>query len=276
MPGRDARSLSQDTQEALRRRAVKLVVQDGWSYVAAAAALGVSDRAVGIWVRRLRAEGERSLGKRRRGRRVGEQQALSAAQQQRLAGLIAGQCPEQLRIPGLLWTRSAVQALIERETGRRLEITTVGRYLRAWGFTLKKPSKRALEQDPVVVGAWLAEVYPAIKAKARAEGALILWADESGIRLRELAPQAAYAPKGQRAVAKVAGRQAGANMISAIANTGQMSFRVFAGRFTAEVFIDFLERLLRSHPEQKLYLVVDNHSTHRAKAVREWLVGVDA
>jgi transposase len=44
-----------------------------------------------------------------------------------------------------LWTRSAVQALIERETGIALEISTVGRYLRQWGFTLKRPSKRAAE-----------------------------------------------------------------------------------------------------------------------------------
>jgi transposase len=37
------------------------------------------------------------------------------------------------------------------------------------------------------------------------------------------------------------------------------------------VFIDFLDRLIRTHPDRKLYLVVDNHSTHHAKAVRDWL-----
>jgi transposase len=267
----DARSLSQDAQEALRRRGVKLVVEDGWTQVAAAEALGVSDRAVGMWVRRFRREGPGSLGKRRRGRRAGEQQALTGAQQQQIAGLIAGKCPDQLRIPGLLWTRAAVQRLIEQQTGLRLEITTVGRYLRAWGFTLKKPSKRALEQDPVVVQAWLDEVYPALERRAKAEGALILWGDESGIRMHDLVPQAGYAPKGQRAIARIAGRRAGANMISAIANGGQMSFRVFDGRFTADVFIDFLDRLIKTHESRKVYLVVDNHSTHHAKKVRDWL-----
>jgi type II secretory pathway component PulF len=39
--------------------------------------------------------------------------------------------------------------------------------LRAWGFTLKKPSKRALEQDPVVVKAWLESEYPALEKKAK-------------------------------------------------------------------------------------------------------------
>ncbi len=267
----DARSLSQDAQEALRVRAVRLVVERGFSQVEAAEALGVSDRVVRRWMKRFRRGGWEALAKRRRGRRAGEQQALGAAQQSRIAGLIAGACPDQLKIPGLLWTRSAVQALIERECGVALEISTVGRYLRAWGFTLKKPSRRALEQDPVVVQAWLDDVYPALEKKARAEGALILWGDESGIRMHDLVPQAGYAPRGRRAVARIAGRRAGANLISAIANGGQMSFRVFEGRFTADVFIDFLRRLITTYQGRKIYLVVDNHSTHHAKKVRQWL-----
>lgn len=252
-------------------RGVRLVVEEGWSQVAVAEALGVDDRVVRRWMRRYRRGGWAALAKQRRGRRRGEQQALSAAVQSRIAGLITGHCPDQLQIPGLLWTRSAVRALIERESGVRLEISTVGRYLRAWGFTLKKPSKRALEQDPVVVAAWLEEIYPALEKKAKAEGALILWGDESGIRMHDLVPQAGYAPQGQRAIARIAGRRAGANMISAIANGGQMSFRVFEGRFTADVFIDFLRRLIATHEDRKLYLVVDNHSTHHAKKVTGWL-----
>ncbi|MDQ3720557.1 MAG: IS630 family transposase [Actinomycetota bacterium] len=267
----DARSLSQDAQEALRVRGVKLVVEQGWSQVAVADALGVDERVVRRWMKRYRRGGWAALVKQRRGRRRGEQQALSAAMQSKIAALIVGHCPDQLRIPGLLWTRSAVQALIEQQAGVKLEVSTVGRYLRAWGFTLKKPSKRALEQDPVVVQAWLDEVYPALERRAKAEGALILWGDESGIRMHDLVPQAGYALKGQRAVARIAGRKAGANLISAIANGGQMSFRVFEGRFTADVFIDFLRRLIASYEGRKVYLVVDNHSTHHAKKVRSWL-----
>jgi transposase len=270
MSAGDARSLSQDAQQALRERGVRLVL-DGRGQGEVAELLGVSTRAVSSWMRRYRRGGWPAVAKQRRGRRRGEQQALSAAAQQKIAGLIVGCCPDQLQIPGLLWTRSAVQALIEREAGVRLEISTVGRYLRAWGFTLKKPSKRALEQDPVVVQAWLDDAYPALEKKAKAEGALILWGDESGIRMHDLVPQAGYAPRGRRAVARIAGRKAGANMISAIANSGQMSFRVFEGRFTADVFIDFLARLIKTHAGRKVYLVVDNHSTHHAKKVGQWL-----
>ena len=37
------------------------------------------------------------------------------------------------------------------------------------------------------------------------------------------------------------------------------------------MFIDFLRRLIGSYPDRKIYLVVDNHSTHHAKKVRRWL-----
>lgn len=86
--------------------------------------------------------------------------------------------------------------------------------------------------------------------------------------MHDLLPEAAYAPRGRRAIARIAGRRAGANMISAIANSGQMSFGVFEGGFTADVFIDFLGRLIATHQGRKIYLVVENHSTHHAKKVR--------
>ena len=266
----DARSLSQDAQEALRVRGVKLLL-DGVTQAEVAALLGVSERAVRSWARRYRRGGWKAVAKRPRGRDAQSQMVLSAAQQARLVQMIKTRCPDQLRIPGLLWTRDAVRDLIERECAVRLDVSTVGRYLRRWGFTLKRPVKRALERDPVVVEAWLEEAYRQIKARAARENGLILWQDESGVRLQQLTPKAGYAPKGQRAVARVSAKRIGANMISALANSGQLHFSVFEGRFTAKVFIDFLDRLVRSHPDRKIFLICDNHSTHHAKIVTRWV-----
>ena len=173
----------------------------------------------------------------------------------------------------MLWTRSAVQDLIERECGVRLEVTTVGRYLRRWGFTLKRPSKRALEADPVVVEAWLEDVYPQLKARAARENGLILWQDESGVQLRHLQPIAGYAPRGQRAIARMSGKRVSQNMISALSNGGQLHFSIYEGRFTASRFIAFLDRLVRCYPDRKIFLICDNHSTHHAKAVKQWVAG---
>ena len=250
---------------------MRLVVEEGWSQVEAAEALGVGERQVRRWMKRFRRGGWSALNKRSRGRSAHDQMRLSGAQQTRLVEAIKTRCPDQLRIPGLLWTRSSVRDLIERECGMRLDLSTVGRYLRRWGFTLKRPVKRALEQDPVVVEAWLSDVYPQIKARAKAEGALILWQDESGVRLQQLTPKAGYALRGRRAVAAVSGKRVSQNMISAIANGGELAFSLFAGRFTAKVFIAFLDRLTRQHEGRKIFLICDNHSTHHAKAVKTWV-----
>lgn len=266
----DARSLSQDAQEALRVRGVKLLEQ-GWTQAAVAEALGVGERQVRRWQKRFRKGGWKALAKRKRGRSSQSQMLLCAAQQTKLVAAIKSRHPDQLRIPALLWTRSAVRELIERECGVRLDLSSVGRYLARWGFTLKRPSKRALEADPVVVEAWLSDVYPKLKARAAKEQGLILWQDESGVQLRHLVPLAGYAPRGQRAIAKLSGKRISQNMISALANSGQLHFSIYEGRFTAKLFIAFLERLIGSYPERKIFLVCDNHSTHHAKAVKQWV-----
>jgi transposase len=264
------RTLGQDGQETLRVRGVKLL-QEGWTQAQVGEALGVSERVVQRWQKRFRRGGWKAVYKRTRGRDSESQMVLSAAQQSKLVKMIKSCHPDQLRIPALLWTRSAVQELIERECSIKLDLSTVGRYLARWGFTLKRPSKRALEADPVVVEAWLADVYPKIKQRAAKENGLILWQDESGVQLRHLSPQAGYAPRGQRAIAKLSGKRISANMISALSNGGQLHFSIFEGRFTAKLFIEFLDRLIRSYPGRKIFLICDNHSTHHAKLVKQWV-----
>lgn len=266
----DARSLSQDGQEVLRVRGVKLFLE-GYTQVEVATVLGVTVRAVQKWVRRYRCGGWEALEKQKRGRDSESQMVLSVVDQKRLSRLIAGKYPDQLRIPGLLWTRSGVRDLIERETGVRFDLSTVGRYLSRWGFTLKRPAKRALEADPVVVEAWLKDIYPALKARAKREHALILWADESGIQLQHLTPNAGYAPIGQQSIARRSAKRVRTNMISALAVGGQLHFSVFDKRFTSPVFIGFLTRLIRHYPDRKLILICDNHRVHHAKAVNTWI-----
>lgn len=247
------------------------MLEDGWTQVQVAEALGVGERQVRRWQKRFRRGGWKALQKRRRGRRPGEQEALSAAQQQRIVDAIRSKNPDQLRIEALLWTRSSVQDLVQAWFGVRLEVGTVGRYLRRWGFTLKRPTRRALEADPVVVEAWLEDVYPKIRAQARKDGGMILWQDESGLRLDRLVAKQGYAPRGQRAIAPSTGNRQGINMISALANSGELRFSIFEGRFTGQVFIEFLDRLLRSLPGRKIHLICDNHTTHHAKLVKKWV-----
>jgi transposase len=236
----------------------------------AARVFGVHPNAVNRWIKRYRQGGWAGLAERRRGRRAGEQAALTKTQQQEVIALVRETTPDQLGLAGYLWTREAVGELIARRYGVRLARTTMGAYLRGWGFSPQKPQHRALEQNPAAVRRWLTTDYPAICAQARREGGVVLWLDEMGVR-SDAAAGRSWAPVGQTPVIKRTGKRFRVNMVSAISNAGRLRFRLFTGSFTAAVFIDFLGRLLRDSGGRKVHLVVDGHPVHRAKLVSAWV-----
>src|SRR6476619_2920582 len=80
---RDFRTLALATQAELRHVAVAMV-RAGKTRVEAAETVGVNRRFVGQWVKMAAQDGEAVLASRRRGRRPGEQKALSAAQEEGL------------------------------------------------------------------------------------------------------------------------------------------------------------------------------------------------
>lgn len=75
------------------------------------------------------------------------------------------------------------------------------------------------------------------------------------------------APAGQTPVVRATGQRFGCNLISAITNRGAVAFRVFQGRFTTAVCLDFLKRLLQQ-ARGKLVVIVDGHPVHRARRVQ--------
>ena len=146
----------------------------------------------------------------------------------------------------------------------------MGGYLCGWGFSPQRPQRRALEQNPAAVRRWLAETYPAIRARAKREGGVVVWLDEMGIR-SDAAAGRSWAPVGQTPVIKGTGKRFRVNMLSAVSNAGMLRFRLFTGSFRGPVFIDFLGRLLRDCGGRKVHLIVDGHPVHRAKAVSAWV-----
>jgi len=268
MGDRDARSLPQAAQEELRRRAVKLV-SDGYSQVAVAELLGVARQAVGRWLKAYRSGGEEALAAGKRGRRRGAQTLLAGWQQAQIAKAIAEKNPDQLQLPGFLWTRALVCELIERRFQIRIAEKTAGRYLRAWGFSPQKPVRRAYEQSDTKVQAWLETVYPAIQKQAKRDRAEILWGDEMGLR-SDHTTGTSWSPVGRTPVVKGTGQRFKTNMIAVVSNTGTLRFRVFQERFTGVLFLDFLKRLVKDAKGRKLVVIVDGHPAHRARIVRDW------
>ncbi len=262
----DARSLGAEAQEALRTRAVKAVLK-GMTQREAALHFGIARGTVTRWMTLYRQHGLRGIARRPQGRPPAPR--LKGHQAATLVRLITDRCPNQLKLPFALWTREAVQHLIQRRYGLQLSIWTVGRYLRRWGLTPQKPAKRAFEQDPQAVQHWLAQEYPAIRRQAHQEQGEIHWGDEMGVRSDHQAGTT-WGVKGQTPVVAGTGQRFRCNMISSITNRGTLRFQVFTGRFTADRFIDFLKRLVRGS-SRKVFLIVDRHPVHRAKKVCRWV-----
>ena len=265
---RDARSLSSVAQQDLRERAVK-AVREGLTQGEAARVFGVSRFAVHTWVHRYEEKGKAGLKGKRKGRPSVTQ--LDARQTAWMMRAIVGRCPDQLRLPFALWTREAVQLLLQREFGIRVSIWTVGRYLKRWGLTPQKPLRRAFEQDPQQVRQWLKSEYPGIRAAAKAAGAQIHWGDEMGLRSDHQTGRS-YGLRGQTPVIPGTGQRFRCNVISTITNRGKLCFMVFGERLTAPVYLKFLKRLLRQ-VKRPIFLIVDRHPVHRARAVLKWIEG---
>jgi transposase len=263
----DGRKLSPTAQQLLRRQVVK-AVRGGMKQIEAVSVFGASLRAVNKWVALDKAGGLRALKPKRRGRRAGEG-ALNEKQAGRICGLILGKMPDQLKLPFYLWTRLAVAQLIQREFDIAVSLTTVGRYLKAWGLSPQRPVRRAYERNDAAIAAWLKQDYPAIAREAKRERAAIYWGDEMGLRSDHVVGRS-YAPFGQTPVVRATGQRFGCSMISAITNRGALAFMVFRGKFEANGFVDFMRRLLKQ-ASGRLYLIVDGHPVHRSALAKRFV-----
>lgn len=263
----DSRRLPPAAQEDLRRRVVQAVTEQGLSKSVAARTFGVSRTSVHHWVDKFKSRGARGLTSKARGRPP--RSRLPGHQAATIVRLISDRCPDQLKLPFALWTREAVGQLIHERYGIELSVWTVGRYLRRWGFTPQKPLRRAYERDPAMVKKWLEEEYPAIRRQAKREKAAIHWGDEMGLR-SDHQTGTSYGRKGQTPVIPGTGQRFRCNMISTITNQGSLTFMVFKRRFTADVMIQFLRRLVRQ-TKRKVYLIVDGHPVHRSGKVKRWI-----
>jgi transposase len=265
---RDARRLSPQAQEDLRRRAVA-AVKAGYTQAAVATVLDVSPQAVSRWVNAFDRKGNPALKAGKRGRRPGEQKALDPRQEARVRRAVLGKYPDQVALPGLVWTRPQVRQLVRDWFGIGLSLVTIGTYLRSWGLSPQKPIRRAYEQNPEAIARWLDVQYPAIEARARQQKAIILWLDQTGLR-SDAAVGTSWAPVGKTPVVAKTGKRFGVNVMAAISNKGELYFTCYHGSFTGPVFLAWLDRLVR-HLDRKVHLIVDGHPVHRRVTVRDWL-----
>jgi transposase len=205
-----------------------------------------------------------------RGRIKGDGRVLSSAQEDAIQRMIIDKRPEQLKMDFSLWSRAAVGQLIEQEFGIKLQVRSIGKYLARWGFTPQKPIKRAYEQSPAAVQAWLEGEYPAIEQRARAEGGEIHWGDETALVNTDVRGRS-YAPAGKTPVTMaVGGTRQKLSMIATVTNQGKTRWMIIDEAFDAEKLIEFLQALIKD-ASKKVFLILDNLRVHHSKLVKAWV-----
>ena len=265
----DARTLPAAAQEEKRKQAVRMWKTGRYTHREIGEQVGVHYLTVGRWIKKYQDGGTKALQARTRGRREGSGRRMTQEQETMIQKQLIDKTPDQLKLRYALWTREAVQQLIQQVTGLKLAIRTVGEYLRRWGFTVQKPKKKAYEQRPAEVQRWLDEEYPSIHARAKAENAEIYWGDETGLR-NDCQHTRGYAPKGQTPVIRLNAKRESINLISAVTNQGKVRFRFFDGTMNADLLIDFMKRLIKD-AQRKVFLILDNLRVHHARKVKAWL-----
>jgi transposase len=266
MNKKDARFLHPVIQEELRHKAVEMFLS-GLSKIYISTQLGVSRRSVYNWVKAHKKSGNKGVENSKRGRPKGIQ--LKPWQSAQIVKTILNYCPDDLSMPFFLWTRESICLLIFKKFKIKLSKWTVGRYLDKWGFSPQKPARRAIEQNPKAIEKWFKCEYPLIQKVARKEQAVINWGDEMGLRSDHNVGRT-YGVKGKTPIVKRTGNRFSCNMISSITNLGKLSFMIFQDNFNEDVFLKFLKRSIRQL-DRKMFLIVDNHRSHKSKKVNEWL-----
>ncbi len=261
----DGRTIDHHSLQVMRQQAIK-AIREGQSAASVAAAFGVNVRSVHRWLADFVNGGQNALLAKPI---PGRPPKVSAEEMRWLAQAVREHSPLQYKFHFGLWTLSLIAELIRREFGKKLSLASVSRIMKLLGFSAQRPLYQAWQQDATLVRQWEKETYPAIRAEARAAGATIYLADESGIR-SDYHTGTTWAPRGQTPVVEVTGRRFSLNLISAVSPRGDFRFMVHEGSVTATVFREFLKRLMVG-ADKPVFVIVDGHPIHKAKLVRNYV-----
>ena len=261
----DVSPVAVSAQDENRLNAVGAILR-GKRQVEVANVCGVTRQAVSRWLRAYREAGEKGLITRQRGRPKGS--SFPACQAVHIATTVLEHSPEELNLPFYLWEREAVARLIEQRYGVRFSVWTVGRYLREWGFTLKKPLSQAFEKSPEGVRRLVEKEYHLIKRQARHEKAHIYWGSVTAIGYTYL-NSGSHRPFGDAMVTPERETRAPYDMIAAITNKGQVNVLMYERGIKQRASMDFLGRLVRLNGHKK-YFVIEDHPVYHSREIDSW------
>lgn len=159
-----------------------------------------------------------------------------------------------------LWTHASLADALERETGRRISVSEIGRILRFEGL---RPHK---------VRQWLKSTDPDFDAKAERvcdlylnppKGAVVISVDEKPLQVlaRKYPTEVDPRDGSVRYEYEYARNGTQALLAAFDVKTGSVLGRVVPSR-NGEALVAFMEELARKYPGKQVYVVWDNLNTH--------------
>lgn len=260
--------VSKETRKTIKRQVINLLKKK-MKHQEIADTLDISLQAVRRISSAYKKEGTDCLKEKKRGRKFGEKRQLSPEQEKQIQRIIIDKCPNQLKLNFMLWTRAAICQLVMDKYEISITQRNMSEYLKRWGMTCQRPTKKAYFQDNIKLQAFMHETYPGIVEKAHKEDAEIYWGDETGINNQAYHVKG-FSPKGKTPEIPSYSKIEKINMISAITNHGTCRFMCYEENMTQQLFINFMERLV-GDADRKVLFIVDNLKVHHGKVVQEWL-----
>ena len=258
--------LSREVRADRRRQAFKLL-DTGANKQEVADFTGVHLSVLYDWIAdKKRLEKDDFYGKRRGN--PTDRRLLDTKKQDDILEAILTSTPNEHGINYHLWSARAIVQYTKKKHKITLTPKRVSRYTVRWNLSSQRPKKQAAEQDPEKVRAWLEETYPAIKERAKKEGAEIHWADETNLNINTNY-QKAYGEKGSTPIVKIPARKTGMSLVSSVTNQGTFRYMTYKGGMNAVLFRVFLNRLIKD-TDKKIFLILDNLRVHHAKIMQKW------
>jgi len=263
---KDARKIPDEVMSYLRKIAVRAIEDKDYSPELIADALGISRTAIYDWLRRYRRDGYRGLDTRQS---PGSPSIVTKEMDWWLKDTVCNRTPMDFGYDTVLWTREILAELLNEKYGIEVGGSTVSLHLKRLGLSYRKPWFRANEQDPRKVEHFLHDTFPRIRRLAEKIGADIAFEDEAGIGLTTHSGKT-WGEVGKTPEVPVTGKRGGYNLLSAVTASGALRFSIKDGKIDSDVYIAFLEQLLRGRTAP-LILIADGAPFHRSKKVRDFV-----
>jgi transposase len=149
--------------ERLRLRAARMFEQ-GTSQAEVANQLGTSRQNAHRWYRKWQQGGRDAL---RAAGRAGRRPKLDARARRKLERALLQGAPAH-GFDSDLWTCKRVVVVLQRLSGVRHHPSHIWRILRAMGWTVERPERRAIERDEAAIARWVKADWPRIHQKRTA------------------------------------------------------------------------------------------------------------